>query len=68
MASHAPFLLKKRKAQPPRLIAANQEDGAGASAAAVTEREFRRYFDCGILAHGFARARFAAFSGRIGTA
>jgi len=25
----------------------------------VTEREFRRYLDCGILAHGFARARCA---------
>jgi len=35
-------------------------DGAGASAPAVTEREFRRYLDCGILAHGFARARCAA--------
>jgi len=37
-----------------------QEDGAGASAPAATEREFRRYLDCGILAHGFARARCAA--------
>jgi hypothetical protein len=36
-----------------------QEDGAGASAPAVTEREFRRYLECGILAHGFARARCA---------
>ena len=34
-----------------------QEDGAGACASAVTEREFRRYLECGILAHGFARAR-----------
>lgn len=36
-----------------------QEDGAGACAPAVTEREFRRYLECGILAHGFARARCA---------
>jgi hypothetical protein len=36
-----------------------QDDGAGATAPAVTEREFRRYLECGILAHGFARARCA---------
>ena len=36
-----------------------QVDGDGASAPAVTEREFRRYLECGILAHGFARARCA---------
>ena len=36
-----------------------QEDGNRASAPAVTEREFRRYLECGILAHGFARARCA---------
>ena len=36
-----------------------QDDAAGATAAAVTEREFRRYLECGILAHGFARARCA---------
>ena len=36
-----------------------QDDGAGETAPAVTEREFRRYLDCGILAHGFARARCA---------
>jgi hypothetical protein len=24
------------------------------------EREFRRYLECGLLAHGFARARCAA--------
>jgi hypothetical protein len=35
------------------------ENGAGESAPAATEREFRRYLDCGILAHGFARARCA---------
>ena len=36
-----------------------QDDGEGrsASAPALVEREFRRYLDCGILAHGFARAR-----------
>jgi hypothetical protein len=32
---------------------------ASPSAPAVTEREFRRYLECGILAHGFARARCA---------
>ena len=35
------------------------DDGAGETAPAVTEREFRRYLNCGILAHGFARARCA---------
>ncbi len=35
------------------------DDGAGETAPAATEREFRRYLDCGILAHGFARARCA---------
>ena len=34
-------------------------DGAGETAPAATEREFRRYLECGILAHGFARARCA---------
>lgn len=33
------------------------DDGCGGHAPAQTEREFRRYLDCGILAHGFARAR-----------
>ena len=32
------------------------DEGAGATAPAATEREFRRYRACGILAHGFARA------------
>ncbi len=36
-----------------------QDDGCGGHASAVTEREFRRYLECGILAHGFARARCA---------
>lgn len=31
----------------------------GSSAPAHVEREFRRYLECGILAHGFARARCA---------
>ena len=31
----------------------------GASGPAHVEREFRRYLECGILAHGFARARCA---------
>ncbi|MEF8715705.1 MAG: transposase zinc-binding domain-containing protein [Accumulibacter sp.] len=31
----------------------------GASGRAHAEREFRRYLECGILAHGFARARCA---------
>ncbi|MCM8596155.1 transposase zinc-binding domain-containing protein [Accumulibacter sp.] len=36
-----------------------RDDGLGQSAPALSEREFRRYLDCGILAHGFARARCA---------
>ena len=32
------------------------DDGYGGHAPALTEREFRRYLDCGILAHGFAEA------------
>ena len=31
----------------------------GGCAPAAVEREFRRYLECGILAHGFARARCA---------
>jgi len=34
-----------------------QEDGVGGCAPAATEREFRRYLECGILAYGFARVR-----------
>ena len=37
-----------------------QDDWTGGCAPAATEREFRRYLECGILAHGFARARCAA--------
>ena len=33
------------------------DDGQGGQTPALTEREFRRYLACGILAHGFARAR-----------
>ena len=36
------------------------DDGTGGYAPAAIEREFRRYLACGILAHGFARARCAA--------
>jgi hypothetical protein len=33
------------------------QDGQGEGVPAYVEREFRRYLECGILAHGFARAR-----------
>jgi hypothetical protein len=33
------------------------DDGQGGQTPVLTEREFRRYLECGILAHGFARAR-----------
>ena len=36
-----------------------QDDGTGGGAPAALEREFHRYLECGILAHGFARARCA---------
>ena len=36
---------------------AQHDDGYGGRAPALAEREFRRYLECGILAHGFARAR-----------
>ena len=32
------------------------DEGADETAPAATAREFRRYLECGILAHGFARA------------
>ncbi len=35
------------------------DDGCGSHAPASVEREFRRYLDCGILAHGFARAHWS---------
>jgi hypothetical protein len=37
------------------LARAGHEDGEGVPQ--CVEREFRRYPECGILAHGFARAR-----------
>ena len=36
------------------------QDESGRSAPAHVEREFHRYLECGLLAHGFARARCAA--------
>ena len=36
---------------------AQHDDGYGGRAPALAEREFRCYLECGILAHGFARAR-----------
>lgn len=35
------------------------QDESGRSIPGHVEREFRRYLECGILAHGFARARCA---------
>ena len=35
------------------------QDESGSTTPAHVEREFRRYLECGILAHGFARARCA---------
>ena len=35
------------------------DDGTGDGVPGVTEREFHRYLECGILTHGFARARCA---------
>ena len=35
-----------------------QDDGTRATAPAVIEREFRRYLDYSVLAHGFTRARY----------
>lgn len=34
-----------------------RERASGTSLSAYVEREFRRHLECGILAHGFARAR-----------
>ena len=39
------------------LALARDGDGDGDPVPAHVEQEFRRYLDCGILAHGFARAR-----------
>jgi hypothetical protein len=38
---------------------AARDDAPGGQIGRRTEREFRRYLECGILAHGFARARCA---------
>ena len=35
------------------------QDESGRSTPSHVEREFHRYLECGILAHGFARARCA---------
>jgi len=65
----APFVYRRRRPERTvlyRVVQAHlatwlalQDDGQGGQAAALTEREFRRYLDCGILAYGFARARCA---------
>ena len=34
-----------------------RDSASGTSVPAYVEREFRRYLECGVLAHGFARAR-----------
>ena len=39
------------------LALARAEDNEGGGVPGYMEREFRRYLECGILAHGFARAR-----------
>ena len=41
------------------LAVCRQADEEGASVAAYIEQDFRKYLECGILAHGFARARCA---------
>jgi len=43
-----------------------EDDGCGHHAPAGVEREFRRYLDCGILAHGFARAHYHFFGAPAG--
>jgi hypothetical protein len=40
---------------------AMRDDGTGCCVPGVTEREFRHYLECGILDHGFARARCADY-------
>ena len=39
------------------LLLAGEGEWGAPSVPAQAEREFRRYLECGILAHGFARAR-----------
>jgi hypothetical protein len=55
-----------RRHQPERTVQSHlatwlelAQDESGRSPPAHVEREFRRYLECGILAHGLARARCA---------
>jgi hypothetical protein len=41
------------------------QEAQGEDVPAYVEREFRRYLECGILAHGFARARLAGTADTI---
>ena len=41
------------------LAGCRQADEEGSQVATYIEQDFRKYLDCGILAHGFARARCA---------
>lgn len=41
------------------LAGCRQADEEGTPVAAYIEQDFRKYLECGILAHGFARARCA---------
>ena len=41
------------------LSGCRQADEEGSPIAAYIEQDFRKYLECGILAHGFARARCA---------
>jgi hypothetical protein len=41
------------------LAGCRQADEEGSPVAAYIEQDFRKYLECGILAHGFARARCA---------
>ena len=43
----------------PWLAGCRQADEEGSPVAAYIEQDFRRYLECGILAHGLARARCA---------
>jgi hypothetical protein len=47
------------------LTLAREGHNEGASVPQYVEREFRRYLECGILAHGFARARLAVSADTI---
>ncbi len=41
------------------LAGCRQADEEGLPSAGYIEQDFRKYLECGILAHGFARARLA---------